>query len=140
MIDGRRAPCWGLAGGESRRMGRPKPWLEVGETNLLRWMVERLGPAFSEVMVSFAEPEQVEEHVPYRLVFDRKKSAGPLAGIEAGLTVARHVVRFAIASDMPYVPRGLAQRAVPTARSGDASLPRIDGRPEPLPAAYQPPS
>ncbi len=100
-------------------------------------MVERLGPAFSEVMVSFAEPEQVEEHVPYRLVFDRKKSAGPLAGIEAGLTVARHEVVFAIACDMPYVPRGLAERAVAAARSCDAAMPRIDGRPEPVCAAYR---
>ncbi|HWO92489.1 MAG TPA: molybdenum cofactor guanylyltransferase, partial [Methylomirabilota bacterium] len=126
-----------LAGGESRRMGRPKAWLEVGESNLLRWMVERLGPAFSEVMVSFAEPEQLEELVPYRLVFDRKKAAGPLAGIEAGLTVARHEVVFAIACDMPYVPRGLAERAVAAARSCDAAMPRIDGRPEPVCAAYR---
>src|SRR5260370_41474937 len=90
MIDGMQATLLVLAGGESRRMGRPKAWLEVGETNLLCWMVERLGPAFSEVMVSFAEPEQLEELVPYRLGFDRKKAAGPLAGIEPGLTCARH--------------------------------------------------
>ncbi len=137
MIVGMQATLLVLAGGESRRMGRPKAWLEVGETNLLRWMVERLGPAFSEVMVSFAEPEQLEELVPYRLVFDRKKSAGPLAGIEAGLTVARHEVVFAIACDMPYVPRGLAERAVAAARSCDAAMPRIDGRPEPVCAAYR---
>jgi len=137
MIDGMQATLLVLAGGESRRMGRPKAWLEVGETNLLRWMVERLGPAFSEVMVSFAEPEQLEELVPYRLVFDRKKAAGPLAGIEAGLTVARHEVVFAIACDMPYVPRGLAERAVAAARSCDAAMPRIDGRPEPVCAAYR---
>lgn len=137
MIDGMQATLLVLAGGESRRMGRPKAWLEVGETNLLRWMVERLGPAFSEVMVSFAEPEQLEELVPYRLVFDRKKAAGPLAGIEAGLTVARHEVVFAIACDMPYVPRGLAERAVAAARSCDAAMPRVDGRPEPVCAAYR---
>ncbi len=137
MIDGMQATLLVLAGGESRRMGRPKAWLEVGETNLLRWMVERLGPAFSEVMVSFAEPEQLEELVPYRLVFDRKKAAGPLAGIEAGLAVARHEVVFAIACDMPYVPRGLAERAVAAARSCDAAMPRIDGRPEPVCAAYR---
>ena len=137
MIDGMQATLLVLAGGESRRMGRPKAWLEVGETNLLRWMVERLGPAFSEVMVSFAEPEQLEELVPYRLVFDRKQAAGPLAGIEAGLAVARHEVVFAIACDMPYVPRGLAERAVAAARSCDAAMPRIDGRPEPVCAAYR---
>jgi molybdopterin-guanine dinucleotide biosynthesis protein A len=126
-----------LAGGESRRMGRPKAWLEVGETTLLRWMVERLEPAFSEVMVSFAEPEQLEEHVPYRLVFDRRRAAGPLAGIEAGLTAARHEVTFAVACDMPYLTRAVAEMAVVAARGCDAAIPRIDGRAEPVCAAYR---
>src|SRR2546428_3889190 len=129
-----------LAGGESRRMGRPKAWLEVAETTLLRWMVERLGPAFSEVIVSFAEPEQLEEHVPYRLVFDRRRAAGPLAGIEAGLTAARHEVTFAIACDMPYVTRGVAEMAVAAARGCDAAMPRFGGRAEPGCAAYPPSS
>jgi molybdenum cofactor guanylyltransferase len=126
-----------LAGGESRRMGRPKAWLEVGETTLLRWMVERLGPAFSEVVVSFAEPEQLEELVPYRLVFDRKRASGPLAGIEAGLSAARQEVTFAIACDMPYVTRGVAEMAVAAARGCDAAMPRVDGRAEPVCAAYR---
>jgi molybdopterin-guanine dinucleotide biosynthesis protein A len=126
-----------LAGGTSRRMGRPKAWLEVGDTTLLRWMVERLGTAFSEVMVSFAEPEQVHEHVPYRLVFDRKHDAGPLAGIEAGLAVASNEVTFAIACDMPYATREFAEMAVAAARGCDAAMPRIDGRAEPVCAAYR---
>jgi len=63
-----------LAGGSSRRMGRPKAWLEVGHTILLRWVVDRLAPAFSEVMIAFAEPEQLEQPIPYRVVFDRKRS------------------------------------------------------------------
>ncbi|HEX7263639.1 MAG TPA: molybdenum cofactor guanylyltransferase [Candidatus Dormibacteraeota bacterium] len=126
-----------LAGGSSRRMGRPKAWLEVGDTTLLRWMVERLGPAFSEVVVSFAEPEQVQEHVPYRLVFDRKHDGGPLAGIEAGLAVASNDVTFVVACDMPYVTREFAEMAVAAARGCDAAMPRIDGRPEPVCAAYR---
>jgi molybdopterin-guanine dinucleotide biosynthesis protein A len=126
-----------LAGGTSRRMGRPKAWLEVGETTLLRWMVERHGPAFSEVVVSFAEPEQLEELVPYRLVFDRRRAAGPLAGIEAGLTAAKHEVTFAVACDMPYVTREVAEMAVAAARGCDAAMPRIEGRPEPVCAAYR---
>src|SRR6266851_2610473 len=120
-----------LAGGASRRMGRPKAWLEVGEITLLRWMIERLGPAFSEVVVSFAEPEQVERLVPFRLVFDRKLAAGPLAGLEAGLTAARHEVTFAVACDMPYVTPVVA------ARGCDAAMPRVNGRAEPVCAAYR---
>jgi molybdopterin-guanine dinucleotide biosynthesis protein A len=126
-----------LAGGDSRRMGRTKAWLEVGETTLVRWVAERLAPAFKEVVVSFAEPEQLQEHMPYRVVFDRKAAAGPLAGLEAGLSAARTDVVFAIACDMPYVTPGLAAMAIAASSGCDAAIPRIDGRPEPACAAYR---
>ena len=126
-----------LAGGESRRMGRPKAWIEAGNTVLLRYVVERLAGAFSEVIVSFAEPEQMEQHLPYRVVFDRKRSAGPLAGLEAGLMTCRHEVMFAVACDMPYVTRSTAEIAVAAARGCDAAIPRHDGLFEPVCGAYR---
>ena len=126
-----------LAGGAGRRMGRPKAWLQVGDTTLLRCVVENLAPVFSEVLVAFAEPEQLEELIPHRVVFDRKTSAGPLAGLEAGLSAARNDVTFAIACDMPYVTRALAEIAVAAVHGCDAAIPRIGGRPEPVCAAYR---
>jgi molybdenum cofactor guanylyltransferase len=126
-----------LAGGDSRRMGRTKAWLQVGETTLVRWVIERLASGFSEVVVSFAEPEQVHELLPYRLVFDRKPSAGPLAGLEAGLGSARNEVTFAVACDMPYVTREVVEMAVAASHGCDAAIPRVDGRPEPACAAYR---
>ncbi len=126
-----------LAGGHSRRMGRSKPWIEVGNTVLLRYVVEKLAPAFSEVIVSFSEPEQMEQHVPYRVVFDRKSNAGPLAGLEAGLLAARNDVIFAVACDMPYVTRAAAEQAVAAARTCDAAIPRHEGLFEPVCGAYR---
>ena len=126
-----------LAGGESRRMRRAKAWIEVGDTTLVRYVVDRLAPAFAEVMVSFAEPEQMEQLLPCRVVFDRKRSAGPLAGIEAGLLAARHDVVFAIACDMPYVELSTARLAVAAARRCDAAIPRHDGQVEPACGAYR---
>jgi len=126
-----------LAGGRSSRMGRAKPWLEVDDTYLLRYTADRLSGSFAEILVSFAEPEQLEQPVPYRVVFDRKRSAGPLAGIESGLVAARHEVVFAIACDMPYVSREAAEMAVAAARSCDAAIPRVGGRPEPVCGAYR---
>ena len=126
-----------LAGGASRRMGRPKAWLAVGHTILVRWVADRLAPEFSEVLVSFAEPEQLEQPIPYRVVFDRKLAAGPMAGIEAGLAAARHDPVFVIACDMPFVTREVATLAVAAARTCDAAVPRVDGRPEPVCAAYR---
>jgi molybdopterin-guanine dinucleotide biosynthesis protein A len=136
MISLMQASLLVLAGGGSRRMGRPKAWLEVGDKFLLRYVVDRLAPAFSEVMVSFAEPEQLEEPLPYRIVFDRKRSAGPLAGLEAGLLAARNEVMFAVACDMPYVTQDVAHMATAAARRSDAAIPRFDGRAEPVCGAY----
>src|SRR5260370_12880163 len=94
MISLMQASLLVLAGGDSRRMGRPKAWLEVGDTYLLRYVAERLAPAFSEVMVSFAEPEQLEEPVPYRVVFDRRPSAGPPAPPPARASAPPHPGRL----------------------------------------------
>jgi molybdopterin-guanine dinucleotide biosynthesis protein A len=118
-------------------MGRPKAWIEVGDTVLLRYVVDRLAPAFSEVVVSFGEPEQMEQLVPYRVVFDRKRAAGPLAGLEAGLLAARYDVLFAVACDMPYVSRSTAEIAVVAASTCDAAIPRHDGLFEPVCGAYR---
>ena len=126
-----------LAGGESRRMGRSKAWIEVGDTVLLRYVAARLAPSFTEVMVSFSEPEQMEQLIPYRVVFDRKRSAGPLAGLEAGLMAARNEVVFAVACDMPYVTQSVAELAVAAARSCDAAIPRHEGLFEPVCGAYR---
>lgn len=117
-------------------MGRPKAWLEVGESTLLRYVAGRLASLFDEVIVAFAEPEQLVESVPYRIVFDRKRSAGPLAGVEAGLVAARTEAVFAVACDMPYVTEEVANVAVAALRGCDASIARIDGRVEPVCAAY----
>jgi molybdopterin-guanine dinucleotide biosynthesis protein A len=126
-----------LAGGAGRRMGRPKAWLQVGDTTLLRCVVGNLSATFSEVLVAFAAPEQLEELIPHRVVFDRKESAGPLAGLEAGLSAARNEVTFAVACDMPYVTPAVAELAVAAAHGCDAAIPLIGGRPEPVCAAYR---
>jgi molybdopterin-guanine dinucleotide biosynthesis protein A len=118
-------------------MGRPKAWLKVGDTILLRWVIDRLASDFAEVITAFAEPEQLEEPIPYRVVFDRRRSAGPLAGIEAGIEAALHDPVFVIACDMPFVTRDVAQMAVTAARMCDAAVPRVGGRPEPVCAAYR---
>ena len=118
-------------------MGRGKAWLEVGDTILLRYVADRLAPLFSEVLVAFAEPEQMEQPVPYRIVFDRRAGAGPLAGLEAGLAAARKEIVFALACDMPYVEPATAELAVAASSGSDAAVPRHDGIVEAACAAYR---
>ena len=115
-----------LAGGASRRMGRPKALLPFGEGTLLDHVIRRLSPAFDQVLVSG------DAGIP-----DLHPGAGPLAGIEAGLLAGRHDLLFAAACDMPLLTPELARLILSAAKGHDAAVPRLDGRPEPAAAAYR---
>jgi molybdopterin-guanine dinucleotide biosynthesis protein A len=132
-----RATLLLLAGGESRRMGRPKALLEVGDETLIEFVCRRLRDGFDEILVSTNQPGALPAALGARAVPDRLPGAGPLAGIEAGLAAARHEVVFTIACDMPYVDLPLARNLVRASRGFDAAVPRVDGRPEPVCAAYR---
>jgi molybdopterin-guanine dinucleotide biosynthesis protein A len=106
-----------------------KAWLRVGNSILLRCVAQSLAPAFSEVLASFVEPEQLEQPVPYRVVFDRTNLAG--------LTAARHEVIFAIGCDMPYITPSFADLAVAAARTADAAIPRPSSGPAKICGAYR---
>jgi len=136
MISAMRATLLVLAGGQSRRMGRPKAMLPVAGGTLIEWMLDRLAPGFQEALVA-AGPETELPPLQTRVVEDRLPGAGPLAGIEAGLGAARSDVVFAVACDMPFVSLELARKIVRAAPRHDAAVPRLDGRPEPACAAYR---
>ncbi len=126
-----------LAGGASRRMGRPKATLEFGGTTLLAWMVERLAPAFAETLVSANDDESVAATpAGVRVVADLHVGAGPLAGIEAGLAAAAHDHVFAVAVNIPPMTGELGPTITPAVAGRDAAVPRSEERPEPVCAAY----
>ena len=120
-----------LAGGRSTRMGRDKAALPVAGVTLLEWMVRRLGPEFRETIVAGAVPP-----VGAREAADRCADAGPLAGIEAGLLIARSPYVFVVACDMPRAGARLGSLLIERAAGHDAAVPRIDGRAQPTCAAY----
>jgi molybdopterin-guanine dinucleotide biosynthesis protein A len=126
-----------LAGGESRRMGRPKALLPVGDATLIEWIVARLAPAFAHLLIAARDEGQLPAGLRPRLVRDLHAGAGPLAGVEAGLAASPHDVVLAVACDMPRVTADLARRIVDAADGHDAAVPRLEGRPEPACAAYR---
>jgi molybdenum cofactor guanylyltransferase len=126
-----------LAGGRSLRMGRDKLPLKIGGVSLLEHVVNVLASRCAEVIV--VGGGDVPRDVTGQRVPDlRPGREGPLAGMEAGLSAARHPIVFVAAGDMPFVPGAmvdfllgrLAQRGL------SAVLPRHGGRPQPLCAAY----
>jgi len=93
-----------LAGGRSTRFGRDKLAEPYRGAPLLHHPVLRLAEVCSEVVVVLA-PHALEPSlpvgVPARVARDASEGEGPLAGLHAGLLVARTDVALVAAGDMP---------------------------------------
>lgn len=100
-----------LAGGASRRMeGRDKRTVLVGGRPLLISAVEAVRAVCDEVMVATGAGSLPLALPGVRAVPDRRRDAGPLAGLEAGLAAAVHPVALVLAGDHPAAaPRVLAE-------------------------------
>ena len=74
-----------LAGGEGRRLGGPKAWLDWSGEPLLGRVVRRLSPLSDRVVVAARSGQRLPDG-PWERVDDAIADAGPLAGVAAGLT------------------------------------------------------
>lgn len=88
-----------LAGGKATRLGGvDKSSLVVDGQTIFARQVAVLAPRVAEILVSSSRP------VPgYRTVADAVPDGGPLAGIAAGLGVARTEWLLVLAGDMPRI-------------------------------------
>ena len=125
-----------LAGGQGRRMGRPKETLSWRGSTLIERKVSDLAPGFDEVLIATSAPERLPEALRSYAVPDRRHDAGPLAGLEAGLEAARNEVVVAVACDMPNVDLHLTGVLIDRLGRYDAVVPYLGSRPDPLCAAY----
>ncbi len=127
-----------LAGGRSSRFGSDKAAALLGGVPLLHWVLERLAPLCSELLVALApagrDPSLPELPLPTRLVRDETPYEGPLAGIVAGLREARGARCIVTACDAPFLSRALLERMLE--REGDVVLARVGGVLQPLPGVY----
>ncbi|HEY1557813.1 MAG TPA: molybdenum cofactor guanylyltransferase [Kofleriaceae bacterium] len=118
-----------LAGGRATRMGGiEKHLIEIDGETILARLVRVLAPRVAEVLVAAARD------VPgLRTVRDSIDGAGPLAGIAAGLAVARTPWVVVVAGDMPYITGGLVDELLAARGDAiDAVGVRANGLPEPL--------
>ncbi|MGD8328634.1 MAG: molybdenum cofactor guanylyltransferase [Acidobacteriota bacterium] len=124
-----------LAGGTSRRMGIPKPGLQLGGITLAGRALRTLRALTDAVVQAGGEPIAGIE-VP--LLPDRRRDAGPAAGIEAALT--RFDLPVAVlAVDLPFVVPTLLEEALHRVERGaEICAPHWRGRWHPLCAVYSP--
>ncbi len=128
-----------LIGGESQRMGQDKASLVWQGKSLLQRIVDIISPLVQEVLV-VVRPERktwAEELAPpgVRIVCDRVKAHGPLAGIQAALEEANCQRVLVTAVDMPLLQASLLEGLLADA-SAQVVVPKTQNGYEPLLAVY----
>lgn len=119
-----------LAGGRSARMGQDKAWLDLGGQPMVEHVARRVLPLASELIFVARDPGRFRSlaaalPIPARVATDRFPAAGPLAGIHAGLSEARHDLVLVLAVDLPFVSLPLLRFMISLAPGYDAVVPAL---------------
>ncbi|MCH7494318.1 molybdenum cofactor guanylyltransferase [bacterium] len=126
-----------LAGGKSRRMGRPKALLELDGVGFLERVLTTLGQRIPRVFIVGAPPEP-QRFTAWETVPDLLPGHGVLSGLHAGLLACRGEWAFCGCCDMPgldaRVPDILWEEAD---GRHDAVLPHAQKFPQPTLALYR---
>lgn len=129
-----------LCGGSSRRMGTSKAWLDFdGEP-----MLTRVARIVASVAVKTVVVGQANRSLPplppnCPVVCDRIRNAGPLAGIEAGLSAlsASCDTALVVSCDHPLVSESFLRALASSPGKHLAIIPAHQGRTYPLVALYR---
>ncbi|HEX2911440.1 MAG TPA: molybdenum cofactor guanylyltransferase [Chloroflexia bacterium] len=127
-----------LAGGLSRRMGTDKALLRLkpGGPRIIEMVLAAASAVATEVVISTNRPE-LYSWLDLPLVPDNFPGAGPLAGLEAGLSRSTARYNLLLACDMPFVQPKLLRFLLDLAAQHSAVIPLSrEGRPEPLCGIY----
>jgi molybdopterin-guanine dinucleotide biosynthesis protein A len=90
-----------LAGGRSRRMGRPKLELELGGETLLERQL-RLLRAVTRAVAVIGPPERAAG-IDFRAIPDEHAGLGPLGGIVTALAQTRSEYNLLVGCDLPFL-------------------------------------
>lgn len=122
-----------LAGGNSKRMGRDKANLTLGEKTLLQTVTATMQQLFPHVIVSV---RQLRAAVDLPQICDEHLDGGPLAGMVASLSQVTTPWVFAVACDMPFVVPAVVEQLGRHRAEHQAVVPIVQGHPQPLAAFY----
>ncbi|WP_410481915.1 molybdenum cofactor guanylyltransferase MobA [Pseudomonas plecoglossicida] len=112
-----------LAGGRGQRMGgRDKGLVDWQGEPLVAHVQRVVRPLSDDLVISCNRNQQAYQAYADQLVGDAEADyPGPLAGVIAGLTVARHQWVVLLACDAPLVDRGLIEELRRLAAANDSA-------------------
>ena len=130
-------PAAVLAGGASRRMGRPKAALPYGSGTLLEFQTTRLAAIFEDVFAVVKQPPAFPAG-PARILLDHSPEHAAIHGLRRALEEARDRI-FVLGVDLPALPDSLIREIARRGLASEAAVvvPRAGGRLQPLAAVWR---
>lgn len=125
-----------LAGGQSKRMGRDKAFLEVGGQPVIERVLSRVKGLTDDLFIS-ANSFQKFTRFGLPIVADIYPDKAALGGLYSVIHAARHPHVLVVACDMPFLHAGLLQYLIDLAPTAEVVAPLINPpQPETLHAVY----
>jgi molybdopterin-guanine dinucleotide biosynthesis protein A len=129
-----------LCGGQSRRMGQAKAWLNFGPEKMLQRVV-RLVTSVAAPVVVVGAPGQELPSLPAEAVVvrDAVEGRGPLQGLLAGLAALPDATElaYATATDVPFLAPAWISHLAELIGDAELAIPHADGFYHPLAALYR---
>lgn len=125
-----------LAGGQSKRMGQDKAFLEVGGRPVIERVIDRVAPLTDDLYICTNATHQYARF-GLRLEPDVIPGKAALGGIYSAIHAARRPHVLVVACDMPCLNVPLLQHLISLAPTADVVAPLINPpQPETLHAVY----
>ena len=123
-----------LAGGQGRRMGGVDKGLQLLHGKpMVAAVLARLAPQVDEILINANQNLEAYARFGHRVVPDAVGGfAGPLAGLHAGLSEARHALVLTVPCDSPFLPPDLFFRLQKQIGEKDLAVARTGDQPHPV--------
>ena len=126
-----------IAGGQSRRMGRDKAFVEFGGKALIERVIGRSADLGQAETILITNKPADYAHLGLPMYRDILPGKGSLGGIYTALMKALSPDVLVLACDMPFVNAGLLRFMLQHRRADiDIVVPTVDGYPQALHAIY----
>lgn len=129
-----------LAGGDSKRFGRPKALIDFAGRTLIEHVAAALRSVASELIVSVAAEEmghRIRTKIPNAMfVRDQRLRSGPIEGIRQGFRMAQGEIVLVAPCDAPLLRPQLYSLLLDVLGDHDAAVPQLDVL-DPVRAVYR---
>lgn len=124
-----------LSGGQSSRMGEDKALMKMGDKTIIEIIIDKIQP-FCETITISADDLDRYSKFGYKVVPDKYKNSGPLAGIYSSLLESNSEKNFIISCDLPLVSEEVIERLMNSNSDKEIILPVTNGKYQQLCGVY----